>query len=294
LFLLCTLWSWAEPDLQLAFSRQMVQKVSGLAAGKLKHAFWLDLEHGDNQQASLSLNLALDFMDIPGEITIQGRRKRLNELLTPVCDRPGEIFAAQSCAASGMARPGRGVKLRVKLPMTAQFRAQEGDELHLLTLSAPAISASFDEDLNQYLSLLTEVAALDASLQALYSSDAPWAQLKPRVDAVSRELRQKQGLVTRFNARSTFFAIPDAATIRRLMAQARLQEQIAAAVSNSGARVSELALSDDLRVSLKINQISKVFAPYMPGVRLNHIEVQMVRREDSDPLPNLILKGVVQ
>ncbi|MBW7874777.1 MAG: hypothetical protein H3C47_02180 [Candidatus Cloacimonetes bacterium] len=285
----------SEPDLSIHFSRQMVQKVSGLAAGELKHAFWLDLESGTGSTANLSLNLALPFSEIPGSISVNGGTRKVSDLLTPVCNRAGEIFENASCAADGTGRPQDGIKLRVRIPFAMRILEDSGKTLHLQSHNKPEISASYDADIQRYLQLVSQAADISARVEAIYRDETtPWEQQRPKVEVLIRDLRAVKALTTRFESRSAFFAIPDAATIRRLLAQARVEETLRQAVSTSGASLEQMVLGDDLRVSLKVNQVARVFAPYMPGVVMSKMEVQMLSREGSDAVPYLLLEGEVR
>jgi len=285
----------AEPDLSIHLSRQMVQKVSGLAAGELKHAFWLDLESGTGSTANLSLNLALPFSEIPGSISVNGSTRKISDLLTPLCNRAGEIFENASCAADGTGRPQDGIKLRVRISFGMRILEDSGKTLHLQSHNKPEISASYDADIQRYLGLVSQAADVSARVEAIYRDETtPWEQQRPKVEVLIRDLRTVKALITRFESRSAFFAIPDAATIRRLLAQARVEETLRQSITASGASLEQLVLGDDLRISLKMNQVARVFAPYMPGVIMSKMEVQMLSREGSDAVPYLLLEGEVR
>jgi len=181
------------------------------------------------------------------------------------------------------------------VPFGMRILEDSGKTLHLQSHNKPEISASYDADIQRYLSLISQAADISARIEAIYRDEAtPWEQLRPGMETLVRDLRAVKALITRFESRSAFFAIPDAATIRRLLSQARVEETLRQAVSNSGASLEQLVLGDDLRVSLKINQVARVFAPYMPGVVMSKMEVQMLSREGSEAVPYLLLEGEVR
>lgn len=280
------------PDFSMRLSRQMIQSLSGLAAGELKHNFWLDLEPAsEGLEAGLHLHAIIPFTEIPGTIRINNQNRPLSEMLHPACDRPGEIFEAQACAARTNHGNNQDYKIRVSIPLQAVFPSEERDELQLTVTSRPQISGCFDADLNQYTQILSEIAQVSAALEALYIDPRPWSQLKDSARELTDQLRGLKAVAARFNARSNFYTLPSAALLRDFLARAGVRASLEEVLSPAKAQLSVFEIRDDLTAEVKIQGISGVFAPFMPELKLQEIRAIRLAQDGAEPLDCLLMQG---
>ncbi len=280
------------PDFSMRLSRQMIQSLSGLAAGELKHSFWLDLEPASNSfEAGIHLHAVIPFTEIPGTIRINNQDRPFKEMLHPACDRPGEIFEGQACAARTNRDHNQDYKIRVSIPLQAFFPSPDRDELQLTVNSRPQISGCFDADLNRYTQILSEIARVSASLEALYIDTRPWSQLKDTARELTDQLRGLKAVAARFNARSNFYTLPSAVMLRDLLVRAGVRRALEEVLSPTRAELTAFEIRDNLTAEVKIRGISRVFAPFMPELRLQEIRAIRLAQDSAEPLDCLLMQG---